>query len=94
MFYVYPPTNMCNEQKIIKNKSTNDNENDDSLLLSRIGGWAYILKSKKDHKLYIGSTDDLRKRLKQHNQGKVVSTKLHVPFELIYYEAYKSENEN
>lgn len=56
--------------------------------------YIYVLKSKKDNKLYIGSTKDLRKRLKQHNDGKVFSTKYRRPFELVYYEAYKSEKDS
>jgi putative endonuclease len=55
--------------------------------------YVYILKSKKDGNLYIGSTNDLRKRLKEHNSGIVYSTKLRRPFELIYYEASKSEKD-
>jgi len=43
--------------------------------------------------LYIASTNNLRKRYKEHNDGKVFSTKLRIPFELIYYEAYKSESD-
>ncbi|MFH0819782.1 MAG: GIY-YIG nuclease family protein [bacterium] len=53
----------------------------------------YILKSEKDYNLYIGSTNDLRKRLKEHNNGLVFSTKSRRPFELIYYEAYRSERD-
>lgn len=53
--------------------------------------YVYILKSSKDNKLYIGSTNDLKKRFKQHNEGKVFSTKKRRPFKIIYYEAYKSE---
>lgn len=53
----------------------------------------YILKSKKDHKLYIGSTNNLKKRIEQHNAGKVFSTKSRVPFELIYSELYKAEKD-
>ena len=49
--------------------------------------YTYILKSKKDNKLYTGYTNDLRKRLLQHNQGKSTYTKGRGPFELIYYEA-------
>lgn len=67
--------------------------NDDSLVSSQIGGWVYILKRKKDSQLYTGSTIDLRKRLKEHNDGKVFSTKSRKPFELIYYEAYRSESD-
>lgn len=50
--------------------------------------YVYILQSKKDKKLYIGCTNDLRKRIMLHNTGKVEATKLRRPFVLIYYEAY------
>ncbi|HAM37869.1 MAG: excinuclease ABC subunit C [Elusimicrobia bacterium RIFOXYD2_FULL_34_15] len=49
--------------------------------------YTYILRSRKDNKLYTGSTGDLWKRFKEHNEGKVVSTKGRRPFDLIYYEA-------
>jgi len=49
--------------------------------------YTYILKSKKDNKLYTGFTNDLRKRLLQHNTGKSLYTKGRGPFEIIYYEA-------
>ncbi len=53
----------------------------------------YVLKSKKDDQLYFGSTNDLKKRLEQHNFGLVKSTKPRNPFSLIYYEAYISEED-
>ncbi|ETB63553.1 TPA: excinuclease ABC subunit C [Candidatus Nomurabacteria bacterium] len=49
--------------------------------------YTYILKSKKDGKLYTGNTKDLRKRLTQHNRGYSTYTKGKGPFEVIYYEA-------
>lgn len=55
--------------------------------------YIYILKSKKDGKCYIGSTNDLRRRFKEHNDKKVFSTKARVPFELVYYESYKSNKD-
>ncbi|MDO8590716.1 MAG: GIY-YIG nuclease family protein [bacterium] len=55
--------------------------------------YTYVLKSRKDLQLYIGSTNDLRKRFRQHNNGEVFSTKSRRPFELIYYEAYKAESD-
>ena len=55
--------------------------------------YTYVLKSKKDGQLYIGSTNDFRKRFKEHNAGKVLSTKSRIPFELIYYEAYKADKD-
>jgi putative endonuclease len=55
--------------------------------------YIYILKSEKDNKLYIGYTNDLKRRVKEHNSGENESTKSRKPFELIYYEAYKSESD-
>ncbi len=52
--------------------------------------YLYIIKSKKDRKLYIGITPDLRKRFQEHNTGKVRSTKYRKPFVMVYYEAYYS----
>jgi putative endonuclease len=50
--------------------------------------WVYVLKSKKDNNLYIGCTENIEKRLLQHQQGKVRSTKHRLPIELIYKEEY------
>ena len=55
--------------------------------------FVYVLRSKKDKKLYIGFTNDLRRRIQEHNSGLNKSTKFRRPFELIYYEAYKSEKD-
>ena len=55
--------------------------------------YVYFLKSLKDHKLYFGSTNDLRRRLSEHNSGKVRSTKGRAPLELKYYEAYFKEKD-
>ncbi len=50
--------------------------------------YVYILQSQKDNSLYIGYTSDLRKRLKQHNNGESRSTKPFRPYKLIFYEAF------
>jgi len=55
--------------------------------------YLYILKSKKDNDLYIGSTNDLRRRLLEHNSGKCLSTKNRRPFEIKYYESYYNESD-
>ncbi len=54
--------------------------------------YTYV-KSKKDGKFYTGSTNDLRKRLIEHNSGRVFSTKDRRPFVLIYYEACLNEQD-
>ena len=53
--------------------------------------FVYILQSKKDKNLYIGYSNDLRKRLKEHNLGLVRSTKSRILFVLVYYESYASK---
>lgn len=53
--------------------------------------YVYILKSKRDNKIYIGFTDDLRKRIEKHNDQKVWSARYRLPLVLIYYESYKSK---
>ncbi len=46
----------------------------------------YVLQSLKDGDFYTGFSDDVIKRVKKHNDGKVTSTKYRTPFKLIYYE--------
>ena len=53
----------------------------------------YILKSNKDKKRYIGSTNDLERRIHQHNLGQVHSTKHRLPLVLIYKEEYNNEKD-
>jgi putative endonuclease len=48
--------------------------------------FVYVLLSKKDKKFYTGYTSNLEERVKEHNSGKVSSTKQRAPFDLIYYE--------
>ena len=55
--------------------------------------YVYVLKSTVDGDLYYGSTNDLRRRLSEHNEGKNRSTKARRPFELRYYEAYFDESD-
>ena len=33
--------------------------------------YIYVLESKKDKELYIGYTNNLRKRIEEHNKGKI-----------------------
>jgi putative endonuclease len=53
--------------------------------------YTYVLKSHIDNKLYIGWTNDLRNRIKEHNEGDNISTKFRRPLTLIYYEACLSK---
>jgi len=43
--------------------------------------------------MYTGYTVDLRKRFKDHNEGKSTYTKYRGPYKLIYYEACLDEKD-
>jgi putative endonuclease len=53
----------------------------------------YILRSKKDGKLYIGKTKNLARRLKEHYSGQSKATKNRLPMKLIYVESYLSSRD-
>ncbi len=55
--------------------------------------YIYILRSLKNSRLYTGSTEDLNKRLNQHNTGISKYTRLTRPFELLYTETYNTRSE-
>jgi len=55
--------------------------------------YVYVLQSKKDNNIYIGYSEDLKRRFTEHNLGKVKSTRYRIPFELVYYEAYKNKKD-
>ncbi len=48
--------------------------------------YVYVLLSEKDNQFYTGYTSDLEKRLREHNEGKVASTRRRRPFRLVYWE--------
>ena len=55
--------------------------------------YAYILLSKKDHKHYIGSTNDMTQRMSEHDSGYVEATKFRRPLELVSYIAVTTEHQ-
>ncbi len=48
--------------------------------------YIYVLQSLKDKGFYTGFTDNLERRVKEHNNKEEPSTKSRAPFELVYYE--------
>ena len=52
--------------------------------------WVYVLISKKDGNLYIGSSSNLKERLKYHNSGKVKSAKSRRPLTLLYNQQHET----
>ena len=53
--------------------------------------YVYVLQREADGDFYTGSTPDLKRRVKRHNDGEVPSTKHRRPLTLIYYEASLSK---
>ena len=53
--------------------------------------YVYILRSTIDKNLYIGSTDNIRRRLTKHNSGEVDSTRSRIPLSLEAYIAVKDQ---
>ncbi len=53
----------------------------------------YILLSEKDNKRYVGFTDNIERRLLEHNSGRVISTMNRRPFILIYSEEYENKSD-
>ena len=53
----------------------------------------YVLQSmSNDNWFYKGSTNDLQRRLHQHNEGEVESTLHYRPLRIVYFEAYLTEH--
>lgn len=61
--------------------------------LSAMFCYVYVLHSLSNDSLYIGFTYDLKKRLTEHNRGLSEATQAYVPWELLYYEAHRSEED-
>jgi len=55
--------------------------------------YTYVLKCDKIGTFYTGTTNNIEKRLKEHHQGKVYSTKRRLPIDLIYFEVCLNKND-
>jgi putative endonuclease len=55
--------------------------------------FVYVIQSEKDGSTYIGYTEDLVRRIKEHNQGKTKSIKHKIPYKLIHTEEFDSKTE-
>src|SRR3989344_1921016 len=55
-----------------------------------MSGFVYILKSSKHGRYYVGSTNDLERRLDEHFRGKSKYTRDSGPYELIFSQSYLS----
>ena len=46
----------------------------------------YVIKSEVDNRLYVGFTENIERRIKEHNSGKTRSTKGYIPWVIVYKE--------
>jgi putative endonuclease len=55
--------------------------------------FVYLLKSEKTGSFYIGCTNDLKKRILEHNKNQSYHTKKYSPWKLIYFEGFVSKDD-
>lgn len=55
--------------------------------------YVYVLKSLKNNRLYTGSTNNLTRRVEEHNTGISKYTRLTKPFKLMYFEKFDTRAE-
>ncbi len=55
--------------------------------------FVYVLQSLKNNDLYVGSTENVEKRLLLHNQGRVRSTQFYRPWKLLECQGYATRSE-
>jgi len=55
--------------------------------------FVYIIQSKTTKEIYIGYTNNLKRRLLKHNKNESFSTKNKGPWILVYCEVYRSDED-
>jgi len=55
--------------------------------------FVYAIQSLYDGRIYVGMTNDLQKRIKEHNSGQTRSTKGYLPWVLFYNEIHTTRIE-
>jgi putative endonuclease len=53
----------------------------------------YVLQSKVSGGFYVGYTENIKRRLKEHNSGLNQSTKSKKPWKLIFFEGYLNKKD-
>ena len=57
----------------------------------KMSWYVYILRSSKKRWYYVGSTNNIERRVREHNVGKVKSTKLFTPLSLVFTKIFNTE---
>jgi len=55
-----------------------------------MNGFLYIIQSQKNQRYYVGSTNDIERRLEEHNRGKMAYTRLTRPWKLVYLKGFET----
>lgn len=55
--------------------------------------YTYVLRSEIDGLFYTGYTNNLKRRLGQHNNGENISTRNRRPLKLIYFEGHLNKKD-
>ena len=55
--------------------------------------YVYILLSEAKTRTYTGVADDVEKRLKEHNDGKVISSRPYRPYKIVHTESFETLRE-
>ncbi len=55
--------------------------------------WVYVIRSVTRNYLYVGLTENLERRLDQHNSGQNKTTRAYAPFLLFHSESFATRSE-
>ena len=64
-----------------------------AFFVSYMAFFVYILQSQVNNSFYKGSTDDLVRRITEHNSGKSFSTKRYLPWKLVWFTTKETKSE-
>ncbi len=53
----------------------------------------YVLRSLAHERFYVGITEDVDRRIGEHNSGKTKSTKFYTPWNLVFIEKFETRIE-
>ena len=55
--------------------------------------FVYVIRSNKYARDYVGLTECLERRVREHNSGKTKSTRFYRPWRLLFFEEYETREE-
>lgn len=54
--------------------------------------YLYVIESIKEQLLYIGITDDIKRRIWSHNKKLNISTKAYAPYKLLFFAGFPDKS--